>query len=145
MDRRHFFRRAAALACVPLGGSLLSACGGPSPAEVAVGEARCAFCDRIISARPFAAQIVDGAGATRFFDDFGCAVHWIGQQQVAEHSLTFWVMDYKGGYWIDAYTAVYSAGPQSPRGYNLVASTIPGMGELSYAEARDKARAQGPA
>jgi len=141
MNRRHFFRRVSAFALLPLGAGVLSACSKHEPMKLDEGQAECPVCRMKITARPFAAQIRDKTGAYHFFDDFGCAVHWIKAQQLPEHELSFWVIDYKGGYWIDAKRAVYQQGPQSPHGFNLAASTIPQTGELDYAAAKAAALA----
>lgn len=136
MLRRHFFRHALGLALMPAGATLLSACSKHDPMPLKDGEAVCPVCRMTVTARPFAAQIRDKAGTYHFFDDFGCAVHWIKTQQVPEHELTFWIIDYKGGYWIDARRAVYMQGPESPHGFNLAASTIPKTGDLDYDAAK---------
>jgi len=136
MNRRHFFRRAALVALLPMGAVALSACSKYEPMKLELGEAECPVCRMKITERPFAAQIRDKAGTYHFFDDFGCAVHWIKAQQLPEHELTLWVIDHKGGYWIDARRAVYMEGPQSPHGFNLAASAIPKTGDLDYQAAK---------
>jgi len=136
MNRRHFFRHAAALALLPLGASLLAGCSKYEPMPLDAGEAECPVCKMKINERPFAAQIRDRSGTYHFFDDFGCAVHWIQARQLSEDELAFWVVDYRGNYWIDARKALYKQGPQSPHGFNLAASTIPGTGDLDYAAAK---------
>lgn len=142
MHRRHFFRRVLGLTLIPAGASLLSACSKYEPMKLEEGQAECPVCKMKITARPFAAQIRDKAGAYHFFDDFGCAVHWIRAEQLPEHELTFWVIDHKGGYWIDARRAVYVEGPESPHGFNLAASAIPQTGELDYEAAKAAALAK---
>ncbi|QID16334.1 hypothetical protein G3580_01045 [Nitrogeniibacter mangrovi] len=137
MNRRHFFRQAAALATVPLTGFGLTACSEVQPARLALNETHCEYCKAAITQRPFAAQVRDAGGATHFFDDFGCAVRWIQGQDLPESRLHFWVMDYHGGYWVDAFKAHYHGGTPSPQGYNLTASTIPGGPDMSYPAARD--------
>jgi len=138
MNRRHFFRQAAGLAALPLTGLALTACNSVEPGKLVLGESICEHCQNVIAQKAFAAQLRDAAGDYHVFDDFGCAVRWIREQKLAEETLTFWVMDHRGGYWIDAFKAHYHGGETSPRGYNLAAATVPGNGGIDYAAARDQ-------
>jgi len=142
MNRRHFFRQTAGLVVLPLTGFALGGCGSPKPAELAWGEASCEYCRQSITDKRFAAQIRDGDGASHFFDDVGCAVRWIRAKTLPEHTLGFWVMDFRGGYWVDAFKAHYHDGETSPKGYNLAASAIPGNGGRDFAEAKAYALAR---
>ena len=143
MNRRHFFRQVAALAALPLAGHTLTGCSRAAPVEVTWGESRCAVCNMVIAEKRFAAQIRDAAGAHHLFDDVGCAIRWLEDRALAEDAVSFWVIDYKGGYWVDAFSAHYLSGKKSPMGYDLVASTVPGEGDLAYAQARDRVLARG--
>jgi hypothetical protein len=136
MNRRHFFRQAAGLAALPLTGWALSGCSSPEPGNVSLGESTCEYCRQVIKDKRFAAQIRDAEGAQHLFDDFGCAVRWMQAQTQAEDSMMFWVMDYRGGYWINAFKAHFHGGKASPKGYDLAAATVPGNGGRDYAAAR---------
>jgi hypothetical protein len=142
MNRRHFFRQSAGLALWPLVAGGLSACGRDTPLEVKLGESHCAYCDSVIADARFAAQVRVPAGDHHLFDDFGCALRWIKDQTLPEHTVAFWVMDHRGGYWVDAFTAHYYPDTPSPQGYDLAASTVPAEGQLDFAEAKARVLAR---
>ncbi len=141
MNRRHFFRQAAGLAALPLAGFSLSGCSQAAPVDVKWGESTCAVCNMVIAEKRFAAQIRDAAGKHHLFDDVGCGIRWLKTQGVPEDKVSFWVMDYRGGYWVDAFKAQYLPGKPSPMGYDLAALTVPGEG-IPFSQARDRVLAK---
>jgi len=94
------------------------------PGKVRWDQESCTRCAMAVSDRKFSAQVRggDAAGSTKLykFDDIGCAVIWLDQQQWKEDPRTeIWVTDYRDGKWIDASKAFYVTGRITPMGYGL--------------------------
>lgn len=123
---------------------VLSACSGEpetGPVEVKWDQDNCERCRMMLSDRNFAAQIRYFPEAKRSrvvkFDDIGCAVLWIKDQQWNNDPKTqIWVADHSSGEWIDARTATYIRKNNSPMGYDLGAQAEAALGGLNFAEAK---------
>jgi len=122
---------------------ILSACSGEpetGPVEVKWDQDNCERCRMMLSDRNFAAQIRYFPKAKRSrvvkFDDIGCAVLWIKDQQWNNDPKTqIWVADHNSGEWIDARKATYLRKNNSPMGYDLGAQAEADPDGLKYAEA----------
>ncbi|MBK8640169.1 MAG: hypothetical protein IPN92_18500 [Chromatiaceae bacterium] len=121
----------------------LSGCGdsGTGPAAVKWDRIVCERCRMVLSARDYSAQIrgfkEDGKSSLHVFDDIGCAVIWLDQRPWREDPRTeIWVNDWRNGAWIDARTAYYLKGKETPMQYGLGAQTEPMPGALNFAEAK---------
>jgi len=106
---------------------LFAGCAGgedTGPAEVRWDRDICDRCSMALSDRDYAAQIKGGpaGGKTKYFlfDDFGCAVIWLGQQPWQNDARTaMWVKATDNGEWLDMKTAWYVAGHRTPMDYGL--------------------------
>ena len=122
---------------------MLSACTGEQetgPAEVKWDQNNCERCRMMLSDRNFAAQIryfPEGKRSKAVkFDDIGCAVLWLKDQQWKDDSKTqIWVTDHRGGEWIDARKATYIHKNNTPMGYNLGAQTEAAPEGLNFDQA----------
>ena len=121
----------------------LSACSGEpetGPVEVKWDQNNCERCRMMLSDRNFAAQIRYFPEAKRSrvvkFDDIGCAVLWIKDQQWNNDPKTqIWVADHSSGKWIDARKATYIRKNNSPMGYDLGAQTEADSEGLNFDQA----------
>ena len=111
------------------------------PGEVRWDREICTRCSMALSDRHYAAQ-VRGAPAgeqTRLykFDDIGCAVIWLEQQEWKDDSRTeIWVADHDSGEWLDARKASFIEGKISPMNYGLGAQAQAIAGSLDFSEAK---------
>lgn len=107
--------------------AVLAACSPAAqtgPVEVRWDSDTCSRCAMALSDRNFAAQVRGGesGGKTRayVFDDLGCAVLWLEQQDWKDDPRTeIWVKDHRSSHWIDARTARYVSGMHTPMGFGL--------------------------
>ncbi len=122
---------------------MIAGCSGEP--KTGPGEARwdkdvCARCIMAVSDHNFSAQVRGGAEGRKtklyFFDDVGCAVLWLEQQEWRQDPRTeMWVNDYKNGEWIDAFQSSYVTGNITPMDYGLGAQSVAGDGTLNYEQA----------
>lgn len=139
LHRCHYYLLFVGLALV------LSACsGGPEtgPVEVKWDQDNCERCRMMLSDRNFAAQVryfPDGKRSKAVkFDDIGCAVLWLKDQQWKDDPKTqVWVADHRGGEWIDARKATYIRKNNSPMGYDLGAQAEADSDGLNFDQAID--------
>lgn len=119
----------------------MSACGPEpvtGPADVRWDRETCTRCAMSVGDNRFAAQVREDAEPWRafLFDDIGCAVAWLRQQQESAVSrFEIWVNDHNSSQWIDARSAWYVNGVPSPMGYNLAAGPerVPGSVDFDTA------------
>lgn len=100
------------------------ACGGPpSPASLDARRDRCAQCGMVVAAPSFAAQLVGGGAAPRFFDDLGCLREWLRAHPEQPRGAVAFVADHRTGSWVRAGAATYARVPglATPMGSGLVA------------------------
>ncbi len=121
----------------------LAGCGDPGtgPGDVKWDRITCERCRMVLSARTYSAQIrafkADGKSSLHFFDDIGCALIWLDKQPWREDPRTqIWVTDWRNGAWIDARTAHYLPGKETPMQYGLGAQSEPAAGAIDFAAAR---------
>ena len=126
--------------------SLLTACSGDpgtGPGDVKWDRDVCTRCNMVLSDRQHSAQVrhtpADGRlSQVKKFDDLGCAVLWLDQQPWRDDAgVELWVTDQHNGAWIDARTAHYVTGKQTPMQYGLGAQTQAGAGTLDFSAARE--------
>lgn len=124
---------------------LLSACSdGPKtgPGKVRFDRDTCERCIMAISDPNFAAQIRGGPAGEKQklykFDDLGCAVIWLDQQQWKDNpAIEIWVSDYHNGEWIDARKAHYIKNQLTPMNYGLGAQPENAPEALDFRQARE--------
>jgi len=122
---------------------VVAACsGGPDtgPGEVRWDQDVCARCIMAVSDRHFSAQVRGGPAGVRtklyFFDDLGCAVLWLEQQEWRDDPRTeMWVNDSDSGEWLDAFAAYYEPGNITPMDFGLGARPDAVAGALDYGQA----------
>lgn len=127
-----------------VGVTFLSACSeepNTGAADIRWDREICERCLMAVGDRRFAAQIRRGESEdskTLYkFDDLGCAVLWLDQQDWKDNPLTeIWVTDYKTEQWIDARTAHYVKDQLSPMNYGLGAQTGAAPDSLNFDQAR---------
>ncbi len=122
---------------------VLSACSGePRTGAVAPKWDRdsCERCRMVLSDRFHSAQVRYRAGGerskVRLFDDIGCAVIWLRDKPWRDDPTTeIWVNDHRTGDWIDARSATFVKGQQTPMEYGLGAQGTPHPQGLGFVEA----------
>lgn len=145
MNTSHSRRRF--LAALP-GLLALAACSRePATGPVAIdwGNDADARCHMKIRDRNFAAEIRDPGGKVWKFDDIGCAVSWLAQQDFDEQAAgaELWVADFRSGQWLDARRASYLEGKRSPMRYQFAALAEAEPGTVGYGEMKQKVLATG--
>ena len=123
---------------------ILLGCGSEQltgPIEVKWDRDVCKRCNMILSDRTHAAQVrharADGSSTVHLFDDLGCAMLWLEEQNLNDIKRTeIWVADYRTGDWIDAQSAFYVAGQVTPMGYGLGGQSDPTREALTFARAK---------
>ena len=138
LERLRFELIAAVIVAV-----LLMGCGQRSttgPGEIHWDRQTCERCQMVISERRHAVQIRElGARRMHAFDDLGCALLWLDEQQLlpgSEGGPEVWAMDSTAGDWIDAREAQFEAGLTTPMAYGFGVATH----GISLAEARVQVR-----
>jgi nitrous oxide reductase accessory protein NosL len=92
------------------------------PAEMHWDRDMCARCVMVISDRKNSVQVEDTATKKVYkFDDLGCMAIWAKEGALDLKKAKVWVTDAQTGEWIDAKTAVYTAGNTTPMGYGFSA------------------------
>ncbi|HEX3036018.1 MAG TPA: nitrous oxide reductase accessory protein NosL [Thermodesulfobacteriota bacterium] len=97
---------------------------GMKPAEIFYGEDMCDRCSMIISEEEFSGQYLLPKGEVKKFDDIGCMVHYIAENETRkEKILAVFVRDYNSEEWISGEKSFYVAGKniKTPMGYGLAA------------------------
>ena len=124
---------------------LLAGCSGEDgsvPGEVLWDRDSCTRCAMAVSDRHYAAQVRGGVAGQRTrlyrFDDIGCAVVWLDQQDWKDDPRTeIWVTDQLSGEWIDARLASYVTGKITPMDYGLGALGEATPGSMDFTRARN--------
>ena len=147
MKFRSLLRRAAAMTIVTLAAGGLAGCfendPNSGPVEVVWDHDRCERCNMVIANPRYAAQLREPSGEAHKYDDFGDAVLDLVERGWNEDDIEFWVTDYKTGLWINAFKARYVPGETTPMGFGLGATTVPGVDDLRYEEAKAAVLAHG--
>lgn len=104
--------------------SLLLACAREpeaGPGEVRWDRDTCERCRMTIGDRRFAAQVRTAHDhRLHEFDDLGCALLWMHENRRGDDGRDeIWVRDHQGKGWIDARTARFAGGHQTPMGYGF--------------------------
>ena len=116
---------------------LLGACGGEKatgPAEVTFDRDSCDLCRMMISDKFNTAQVRGGANNEVYkFDDLGCAITWLMQQDWKDNNNTeIWVTDHKTGEWLDASKAWYVQETHTPMNYGYNAEPAQRESSVDY-------------
>ena len=101
----------------------------------------CARCAMAISDHAFAAEVRGGRKGKKAkvykFDDIGCAVIWLDQQNWKDDPKTeIWVKQKSGNKWLDARKAWYSDVKNSPMDYGLAAQAEKTPNALNFEQAK---------
>jgi copper chaperone NosL len=122
----------------------LSACSGDAgtgPKEVRWDRDACSRCRMVLNDRYHAVQIRyypqgKDRSVVALFDDIGCASLWLSEQPWRDDPRTeIWVAERRTGEWIDARSATYVSGDDTPMQYGLGAQQEPVVGGLSFEQA----------
>jgi nitrous oxide reductase accessory protein NosL len=124
---------------------LLAGCAGDEatgPGEVRWDRESCTRCAMAVSDRYYSAQVRGGVAGQRArlykFDDIGCAVVWLDQQDWKDDARTeIWVTDQLSGEWIDARIASYVTGKVTPMDYGMGAQREASSGSMDFTRARE--------
>ena len=85
------------------------------PQDPVWGKQACAHCAMLLSDPHFGAQLTTEGGDRFFFDDPGCMAAHVHDEPI--HVRAMWV--HEGSRWIDAKTAHFRTGAQSPMDYGF--------------------------
>lgn len=128
--RRRWGPVVGALVALALGAALVVAllrAGSPpeGPVEVPLDAATCARCRMLVSDPSFAAQLHTRRGEVLFFDDPGCLLLHLGEDEArsGEPGHAAWVHHLRKDHWIPLERARFVSVPRSPMGYDLGATS----------------------
>ena len=99
------------------------------PGKVRWDRDVCALCAMALSDPRNSAQVRGGVEKAmadlHVFDDFGCAIIWLGMQPWKEDPrVEIWVNDHRDGAWIDARAAFFKPAMPTPMDYGLAAQAV---------------------
>lgn len=151
--RRHFLATAlkAGLFLTPLTTSLAACARSTVPegmAEIKWDRDTCTECGMVLSDRRFAAQVKGGPSNGHYnFDDIGCTTLWLKKQAWGGDGATrIWVAALASRkdsvQWLDARTAQFVGGKESPMGYNFGAVPLAEAGSLDFGSMREHVAAR---
>jgi len=93
------------------------------PGEIHWDRETCEHCQMVISERRHAVQVrLRNDRQTHAFDDLGCGLLWLDQQEsteAANEQAEVWAKSSDGGDWIDARSAHFEAGLNTPMAYGF--------------------------
>jgi len=133
-------RRLGIAALALLGLAACSPARETGPAEIVWDRDTCERCLMAISEPRFAAQVRDHDHRVHRFDDLGCALLWLDEQAAAPQPLEIWVANPEADGWLDARSAAYRAGPNTPMSYGFAPAPT-GVAGIGLEEAWQKIRA----
>ena len=107
------------------------------PVEVKWDRDACERCRMVLSDRKHSAQVRSGlTGKVYLFDDIGGAILWLQGKDWAENIKTeIWVNHHKTGDWLNARTAVFISGQNTPMSFGLGAQSASVEGGMNYEQA----------
>lgn len=106
---------------------VVASCGDNSdrgPETIYYGEDVCERCQMIISDQKFAAQYITPSGKASKFDDTGCMIEFIiNNEKISDNKFNIFVIDYTTGHWINARQSYfsYSKSVKTPMNYGIIA------------------------
>jgi copper chaperone NosL len=83
----------------------------PEPIAIEAND-MCAFCRMSITEKRYAAELIDGDGEARKFDDIGCMANFMKQKQNDGTIRATFVMDFEQREWVKAEDALYVRSPE---------------------------------
>lgn len=99
------------------------ASGTPAPASLDTKNEWCGWCRMAVSETRFAAQLVAPNEEPKFFDDLGCAGHYVAGVKALPKGTIAYVADHRTKAWVRADAAVYTlvSSLETPMGSHLIA------------------------
>src|SRR5262245_32503958 len=128
ITRRSILQVAASACLAPIAFKVFGGCtkGASEPLDPIWGKEPCAHCNMIVSDRRYAAQVMTASSDRKYFDDIGCMVLWIEEQNTngaRTSPANVWVHDSvdtttttmsSNRSWVDAKSARYVRGAKTP-------------------------------
>jgi copper chaperone NosL len=120
--------------CLSLSFLFLASCNKSATGPVAIAqEDTCRYCKMAISEKRYAAEFIDRDGGAFKFDDIGCLINFIKDQQNKDQIAAYFVIDFEERQWIkgaDAYF-VRSSEFKTPMAGSIVAFKDEAKAELA--------------
>ncbi|NQU65731.1 MAG: hypothetical protein HQ517_15830 [SAR324 cluster bacterium] len=121
---------------------LVSACDRGNqeqlPVEPVWDRVVCERCRMAVSDNRYAVQAIDPGGKSHFFDDIGCAVLWLKNQEWADRARV-WVNDVNTHEWIEADKAHWRFGDENtPMGFGFAATLTPLENPLDFQTVKER-------
>jgi copper chaperone NosL len=105
--------------------AILASCGSRSlrPIDIDATDV-CARCKMAMSEKWYAAEMIDGDGNVRKFDNVDCMIRYAAANGIEDKSAVFFVMDSEGRKWLNARKAflVKSVSIPGPMGDGILAT-----------------------
>jgi len=100
---------------------------------------QCPQCNMFLVKKKYTAQAITTDNKTHFFDDPGCLVLWIEEnQKTSEKDIVKWVYTLDSKKWINAEKAFYSISDKTPMNYGFGAYEKEDKNYISYDEMKLK-------
>jgi len=94
--------------CLSLSFLFLASCQKNATEPVAIApEDTCRYCKMAISEKRYAAEFIDRDGGVFKFDDIGCLINFIKDQQNKDQIAAYFVIDFEERQWIKAADAYF--------------------------------------
>lgn len=106
------------------------------PLEFQMGTVKCPQCRMPINSLNNSVQLIISDGKTYLFDDVGCMVLWIEDNQQMLKELTIWVYAHDTKHWIDAKKAYFSLTDSTPMRYGFGAYEYEQKNLISFKKMR---------
>lgn len=117
----------------------MTACqsGTLQPVSIEPGDI-CAYCKMAISQAGYAAQFIDHDGNAVKFDDIGCMIRLVRENNRRDTAARFYAMDYNDKHWLVADQAVFVKSEQtaSPMASGLTAFKEPARAQEYAAKSK---------
>lgn len=107
------------------------------PIQVKWDRDACERCRMVLSDRMHSAQVRNGIDAKVYlFDDIGGAILWLQDKDWADHTKTeIWVNHHQTGVWLDARSATFTGGQNTPMSFGLGATSESVENGMNYQQA----------
>lgn len=108
------------------------------PLEFADNTLQCPQCHMYLVGKKDTAQIITSDYKTHFFDDVGCAILWLRDQNIEPKNVIFWIYSRDTTEYILAQVAYYSISDDTPMEYGFAAYKKPQKDFLDFEQMRLK-------
>jgi len=108
------------------------------PLEFKKNSVICPKCNMPLESKKYTAQVITKDNKTHFFDDIGCMILWLKENNIKSNSAKIWVYSLDSKRYIDALSAYYSIKDKTPMNYGFGAYEKQKDGFIGFEEMKIK-------